>query len=146
MKYLIIALGAIFSLAFTTTENNTEMNTTNPIEQVTSDLHDIWALTAVGGSEIEKSIYTEGVPTLEINVTESRINGFSGCNSYFGSLIIEGSSVSFDNIGATKKYCMGIPEKPFFNSLGIVDSYKREGLVLTLMAGTEEVMTFKKVD
>ncbi|WP_456382925.1 META domain-containing protein [Hydrogenimonas sp.] len=39
--------------------------------------------------------------------SEGKISGFSGCNSYFGKVTLDGTSITFGPIGSTRKYCMG---------------------------------------
>jgi heat shock protein HslJ len=73
--------------------------------------------------------------TLEFN--DGRISGSSGCNSFFAKYNIEGKSMSFGLIGATKMFCSnpGVmeQEQTYISRLESVKSYKSEGNKLSLI-------------
>jgi len=48
----------------------------------------------VGGAEPSLSVAADG-----------KVNGNTGCNGYFGSVIIDGEAMAFGNLGATRKAC-----------------------------------------
>ncbi|MCC7573950.1 MAG: META domain-containing protein [Candidatus Methanofastidiosum sp.] len=85
--------------------------------------------------------------TLEFN--DGRISGSSGCNSFFAKYTVEGKSMSFGLIGATKMYCSNPSvmeqEQTYFMRLESVKSYKIEGNKLTLIdANGKTVLIFSK--
>lgn len=43
--------------------------------------------------------------TIELTADKGMVNGFSGCNRYFGEYALEGNTITFSNIGKTKMYC-----------------------------------------
>ena len=121
-----------------TTIEETKLNTT---------LHDIYALKSIAGQEVDKTFYPMGIPNLEINLTENKINGYSGCNNFFGEIKhITDKKIELGPIAATKKFCQGINEQLLFEKLNEVDEYKREGLELFLYKQDTLLLTFKKVD
>ncbi len=85
--------------------------------------------------------------TLEFE--DERISGMSGCNSFFAKYTVEGQSMSFGLIGATKMNCSNVgvmeQEQTYFKRLESVKSYKVEGNKLTLLDGNgKTVLIFSK--
>ena len=114
-------------------------------------LHDIWVLESIEGQTIERPGENSGLtlPSIEININEMKIMGTDGCNQFFGPInMVEDETIEFGNIGSTMKMCfsMELPDK-FYNALGRVAKYQRNGIKLIFMdsSGTE-LLQFKKVD
>ena len=88
-------------------------------------------------------------PQLEIHVADKRVVGFDGCNNFQGSIVsVDDSSLELGPLMSTRKFCQDMPISDTFNQkLVLVKSYKRDGLVLSLLdeQGTT-LMKFKKVD
>ncbi|WP_392419629.1 META domain-containing protein [Capnocytophaga canis] len=118
----------------------------SPKQQVNERLHDIWGAVRIGGKSIEKK---EGIPMLEINLTEMSISGSDSCNNYFGQIEqLTDEKIAFVGIGVTAKLC---PEMEIANqynqAMEKVTSYKLEELNLTLYdAQGNEVLAFIKGD
>jgi putative lipoprotein len=58
---------------------------------------------------------------------EGRVAGSGGCNRYFGPVTIEGSAISFGDIGATRMACVPAlmdQEQKFFGALAATRSYR----------------------
>jgi putative lipoprotein len=58
---------------------------------------------------------------------EGRVAGSGGCNRYFGPVTIEGSAISFGDIGATRMACVPAlmdQEQKFFDALAATQSYR----------------------
>jgi heat shock protein HslJ len=54
------------------------------------------------------AIVSKHPPTLKISDDGSRIGGFSGCNSYFGTVTLTDSEIRFpEALGSTRKFCRG---------------------------------------
>jgi heat shock protein HslJ len=74
---------------------------------------------------------------LNLEFKDGRISGSSGCNSFFAKYTVEGKSMSFGLIGATKMYCsnQGVmeQEQTYLMRLESVKSYKIEGNKLSLV-------------
>lgn len=76
---------------------------------------------------------TSREPHLVLSQSDNRVTGNGGCNSLFGTFQIEGSNLTFSNIGSTKMACPGLPvENEFFKSLSQTTrySFKADTLVL----------------
>lgn len=63
-----------------------------------------WELESINNKPVTDSSAGK-VPALNINLLENKVNGFAGCNSFFGMVKIEQSRLKFENIGLTKKAC-----------------------------------------
>jgi putative lipoprotein len=58
---------------------------------------------------------------------EGRVAGSGGCNRYFGPVTIEGSTISFGDLGATRMACVPAlmdQEQKFFDALAATRSYR----------------------
>lgn len=74
-----------------------------------------YTITELKRRQLEKStltiIFEEG---------SNRVNGFAGCNSYFGSYMLNGNQIKFGAIGSSKKYCgseIGLTENNMLTAL-----------------------------
>src|SRR5690606_18502290 len=66
-------------------------------------IHDIWALTAIGGKTIE---ITEQRPSIEINANDLRLHGNGTCNSINGRIdLLTPTELKFGPVISTKKFC-----------------------------------------
>lgn len=159
LKYVIIVLLAASStkgcnnkIESNITENEVIIseNLNEEMESKSTEIeriHDIYVLTSLELEQVDKAYYPAGRPNLEINITENKIMGFSGCNNFFGDIInITESKIELGAVAATKKYCQGVNENIFFEKLNQVNTYKIENLELFLYNNDELLMTFKKVD
>lgn len=75
----------------------------------------------------EKSVETLNL-TLIVNKEENSVNGFSGCNRYFGSYSLNQNKISFSKIGATKMFCANAiqneTEQKFLEALSKTNTYQ----------------------
>jgi putative lipoprotein len=58
---------------------------------------------------------------------EGRVAGSGGCNRYFGPVTIDGSAISFGDLGATRMACVPAlmdQEQKFFDALAATRSYR----------------------
>ena len=78
-----------------------------------------------------------------------RMMGNDGCNDFGGKITnynADEMSLSFGDINATEMYCDELSNK-VGNSFYKVKKYKREGMLLMLLAESgEELLRYKKVD
>lgn len=68
-------------------------------------LNDIWALQRIRNQVIDPKELTNGVPTIEFQLSEGKVFGFGGCNRFFGNIQLEESKISFHRVGATGMAC-----------------------------------------
>ena len=86
---------------------------------------------------------------MNLEFKDGRISGSSGCNSYFAKYTLEGKSLTFGLIGATKMHCTNPAvmeqETTFLSSLALIKTFKVEGNKLKLIDGNGKVLlTFNK--
>jgi heat shock protein HslJ len=74
--------------------------------------------------------------------SENKINGYAGCNSFFGSYDLDGSAISFSQMGSTKMACVRnvIDEQAFLLMFGQVKHIKVEAEIMTLMDAANNVL------
>ncbi|MDL5050121.1 META domain-containing protein [Oscillatoria amoena NRMC-F 0135] len=102
-----------------------------------------WKLVHMEGEDL--TILKEPV-TLVFNDDKTRISGFGGCNSYFGSYRISGNEIIFSQLGSTKMFCLETQkiEDAFFRLLPSVDSCKTKDDTLQLTKDGRVILEFVK--
>lgn len=116
-----------------------------------TQLHDIWALQAINGTDIDRESFSgqKRIPVLEIFIEEKRIGGNDSCNDLFGTIeTIDNSAISFTALGGTKMACPDMKlAYDYVKALVQTSSYKIEKLHLHLFdADGKEILKFLKVD
>jgi putative lipoprotein len=91
-----------------------------------------WRLTQLAGErpELKRPIQ------LTIEVKESRVTGFSGCNRFTGSWKVDETKLQFSGVASTKMACLGPAaqwESRFLKALETVSSYRISGPQLELI-------------
>lgn len=79
---------------------------------------------------------------MSFNPGENQINGYSGCNSFFGSYVLNGSSISFSQMGSTKMACIRnvIDEQAFLTMFSQANKIMLEDKLLKLMDSNNIVL------
>ena len=86
-----------------------------------------------------------------IAFTKENVQGYGGCNRFFGGYRLEGDRINFSAIASTRRYCeetMAV-EDAFFMALGKVTRLKVSVEGLTLLSedgGTEVVALVERVE
>ncbi|HEU4455233.1 MAG TPA: META domain-containing protein [Longimicrobium sp.] len=105
-----------------------------------------WTLIELRGRSLEPPPQ-RGAPTLRFDASEDRVGGFAGCNSYFSTYNVEGSRLTFDEIGATRMACtddQSMPlEQEYLETLRSVTTWQRSGSTLTLSSASGVVARFR---
>jgi len=73
--------------------------------------------------------------TVTLLMETGQAGGSGGCNSYFASYELDGSTISFDEIGSTLMHCEGPAgevESAYFSNLALVAGWASDGGRLTL--------------
>lgn len=107
-------------------------------------IHDIWVLQKMNDIEISGT----NLPYVEINTTEGKIVGQTGCNNISGKASFKGNTLTLGPLAASRKFCPNAPyESDFLKALspGVID-YTIDNKKLVLSRGGKEIMVFKKVD
>lgn len=112
-----------------------------------TSIHDIYVLISVDGQAVKGKIKKQS--TLEINLTKMKMMGNDGCNDFGGTISNHNADkleLSFRDIIATEMYCDDLSNR-VGNSFRNVKKYRRDGMLLTLIAEDgKELLTYKKVD
>jgi heat shock protein HslJ len=86
-------------------------------------------------------------PRLLLDPAENRATGFAGCNRFFGSYELDGSSLTFGPIGATRMACPYLEtglETSVMEALGSTRQWKTAGGELLLLAGDDVQARFRR--
>lgn len=103
-----------------------------------------WALQSMNGQALDLQNDNSEV-FLQFNEAEKRVSGKSGCNRFFGTYDMEGESLKFSPMGATKMACPDMTiETEFFKMLDAVDHFSIKGNQLILMQKNTILAKFKK--
>ena len=93
-----------------------------------------WALKEFGEEGGETAVLLN--TTITLNFEDGQIGGSSGCNSYFGDVVITGETLSISEIGSTLMACLdeGVSQQEvdFLAALAEVSSYTLAENQLTL--------------
>jgi heat shock protein HslJ len=94
-----------------------------------------WYLTEVGGLPVSL-MADDKQPHILLDPAQKQATGFAGCNNFFGSYELDGSSLTFGPMGATRMACPDLEtglEASVFNALESARKWKIEGGDLLLL-------------
>lgn len=92
-----------------------------------------WVAEEVSGQPV-----AAGVASSLVVSDDGKVNGNAGCNGYFGSVILDGSAMSFGNLGTTRQLCAAPAsdqETRFLRALDRTRGYRVDDGVLLLLDG-----------
>ncbi|RAJ95682.1 heat shock protein HslJ [Larkinella arboricola] len=108
-------------------------------------LNSQWVLETYRGQRLHaEQFVNRKMPTLDINVKEKRLQGFTGCNTLQGQVKADGDNVRFEAVSTTRRACPYDFETGFLAALQSVTLYRISNNRLTLLADGKYVMTFRK--
>jgi heat shock protein HslJ len=94
-----------------------------------------WRLVEVGGAPVSP-LANEKQPYIMFDPPQKRVSGFAGCNNFFGSYELDGSSLKFGPIGSTRRACPDretAVETEVFKALDKTRAWKiKDGMLLLL--------------
>ena len=102
-----------------------------------------WKLKSINGKDIT-TLPIEKVPTLNINLLQKKVNGFTGCNTFFGEVKMKKERLIFGNIGQTKKACKDNTSESIIMSL-LNDPAQKHAITKEgnlLIKGTKQTLIF----
>lgn len=139
---LVFAAITLYSCGPTKTNDTMENNATT--NTITSSR---WVLETLDGKKVNPFQNGNEIG-FTLNAEENRINGYSGCNNFFGTYKLEeGSRIKFSGLGATEMACMDVAvnESEFFKVFNLADNYRITGDRLELNVGKRAALAvFKK--
>lgn len=144
MKNLLVLTVLLCSLFFAC--KSTKNAATPPTTADSAKLTGTWELNFITASRVAfNDLYPDKKPAITFNVTEGKINGNTGCNTFLGSLNVNSNKIDFtDPLALTRMACQGQGETVFLESLKKVDTYSIDGKKLSFMSGGTETMRFEK--
>ncbi|PZX60219.1 heat shock protein HslJ [Algoriphagus ratkowskyi] len=110
----------------------------HPLKLLTSNS---WTLSSLMGRGLDINQFPGGFPSLAF-LTEGKLSGFSGCNNFSGSFLLESTGLELDPGAMTKKMCPGLGEQDFITALNKVGNLKISKEKLILLDGSTELMSF----
>lgn len=135
MRSLVFVIVSLVAVACTVQKNNAALAQI-PVEGA-------WTLQTLNGT----AVATLKRPiTINFIETDKRVNGYAGCNQFFSSYTLNGSSIRFTAPGRTKMYCqetMDLEEK-FILALADVEDIKSEPNKLIFLKGETVLLEFVK--
>jgi heat shock protein HslJ len=119
---------------------------TTPVIADSVKLNGNWQLNYITGATNFDSLYPAKIPAINFDVVSKKISGNTGCNSFSGKLVTEGSKISFaDPMIMTKMFCPGDGEPLFLQNLQKVETYLIvNDTTLNFMMGELAIMKFSK--
>jgi heat shock protein HslJ len=100
-----------------------------------------WVLDSLNGSKV--SITSGKEITLQFDSENGKINGYGGCNNYFGNYIKDSGKLNISGLGSTKMSCTDLSmEQSYFEMLPKIDSYEIDNGILYLFRLGSIVMVF----
>lgn len=110
-------------------------------------LNGAWQLRLIDGKQDSFQLLFPGKnPFVSFIVSEKRVSGNTGCNSFGGEFTLDGSRLLFDKpMAMTKMFCQGNGENIFVSNLQRVRSYQvLRDTTLQLISGDTVIMSFDK--
>lgn len=143
---LVAALGLLG--ACKSNKEGTQTSGSKKIETKSESLEGTWELDYVlrPGQDFDK-LYPDRKPEITFHVADKTLSGYTGCNSFNGSLDVNGHKINFvQPMAMTKKACMGDGEPVFLKVLSAVTSYDvmPDGKTLNFISGDIATMRFIK--
>jgi heat shock protein HslJ len=105
-----------------------------------------WHLTEVGGSPVSPRA-GDKQPHMLLDPARKQATGFAGCNNFFGRYELDGSSLVFGPMGATRMACPDLEtglETSVFEALENTRKWKIEGGDLFLLEANDVLARFSR--
>lgn len=108
-------------------------------------LNDVkWILETLDDKQVKLSDQN-GEIFIRFDDVEKRVNGRAACNRFFGNYEMDGSTLKFSPMGATRMACPDLQiENDFFQTLDGVDSYTIKDTILSFQSKGKVVASFRK--
>ena len=104
-----------------------------------------WVLVELGGEPVELA-EAERAPSISFDDGASRAEGFAGCNNFFSSYTVDGSSLTFGPVGSTRMACPGVEddiEARFLGALRHTKAWRIKGGKLHLLGADMTLARFE---
>jgi len=106
-----------------------------------------WQLTKLHSSDIELPKLAN-IPFISFVASTKKVEGFAGCNSFFGRYNQKNQTLTISALGMTRRYCAETSalEFKYENMLGKVTNFKIMKQSLVLFDDNKELATFKAIE
>lgn len=108
-----------------------------------------WRLSELFGAAVTRADYVEQAPYIQFDAKTQRVSGYTGCNQFTGSYVVEpGNRLRLSQLASTRRACIGPDlENPYLRALNSVDRFEVRAGELALMQSDGTVMArFRAVD
>lgn len=112
-------------------------------------LNDNWVLERYRDTPVQVGTFGPSIPQLELNTSDKRVAGTSGCNRITGSVRADGSRIRFGPMAGTRMACPAngaLSESVFLEALQASTGYRIGNNRLTLYRGDTAELVFRRVD
>jgi heat shock protein HslJ len=144
--YLLLFLITLFASACQPmSESASQIEaTSNNIDMLTTQR---WQLVKLHSSDIELSTLKDK-PFITFIGSANKVEGFAGCNNFFGSYSQKDQTLKLSALGMTRRYCADTStlEFQYENMLAKVTNFKIIKLHLVLLADDDVLATFKATE
>ncbi|MCK7555321.1 META domain-containing protein [Chitinophaga sedimenti] len=101
-----------------------------------------WKLTELNGKPVNAT--AERIPTIKFEKEGGRVSGYAGCNRMMGTFTVNGATLKFSPLAATKMACMGDNvETEYLSALAKVNAFGVDAGMLQLQEGEAIIAKFK---
>lgn len=138
---LVLITAATLFACGSTNSVNASKEATPPSETELADGY--WELVRMTGMPaIKKPMKGDRKIGFSLNASESQINGYAGCNTFFSTYVLNGSNITFSQIGSTKMACVRNPidEQAFLTMFGQANRIEVKDNLLNLMDSANNVL------
>ena len=103
-----------------------------------------WILTQIEGKTVAEPDKDKRRIFLQIpEGAEDRVEGYAGCNAFFGNCEVKGETLSFSRMSTTKRMCPDMDsEQAFLSVLEQADRYTLDGAYLHFWKGEKKIASF----
>lgn len=145
----ILALTAVTVMGCQTTKNNNMDGAGDNQTSSTTITEMTWELTQLEGAEVDQSDTDGKKIHFTLNSAENKVNGFTGCNTFFGNYTLEnGNRIRFSQLANTRMACpdAAVDENEVLEVFRLADNYTLNDGTLTLNVGRRAPLAvFRKV-
>ena len=141
-KKAVFFVWAILLATLLVSFNETEAGVTKPDAAGIEGIQ--WLLAEVSGNPV-LPLAGERRPFLKFDAVKKQATGFSGCNNFFGTYEIDGASLKFGPVGATRMACPDLEtslETEVFKAMDQTRAWKIQGKELLFLDDSEILARF----
>jgi len=133
---LLSIIGCQSSKEATKTHEVVNIDKNNPTPEEETIVEKYWKLKTLAGTAVKMAPNQTKEIYFMLKLNETRVKGFSGCNSIMGSYkLSKGNRIEFSKMATTKMFCPNVNEAEFLNIFDLADNYSIKDDVLYLNVG-----------